>query len=231
MARELARPNGFGGGALVASGIVFVVLALLDLRAGPPPSNGADILLWRDSQALVLDFVSELLFIATVLLIPGTIALFEDLVRVDRTKATSGCGIIAATIPAMFVMLIVHGRLVYPIHGMRVDTPEAAALVIMVFYGGLHAIYLLMAVATIVLSLAMKHGAYAKWIAYLGFATAALDIVGSYPWAIGPALTFVCELSFAGWFVAAGSQLLRTRDRGASKLGPQHGHRSPADSH
>jgi hypothetical protein len=81
----------------------------------------------------------------------------------------------------------------------------------MVFYGGLHAIYLLLAVATIVLSLAMKRGAYPKWIGYLGFATAALDILGSYPWAIGPVLTLVCELSFAGWFVAIGSQLSRMR--------------------
>ena len=202
----------------MTSGILFLVLALLDLRAGPPPSNGADILLWRDSQALVLDFVSELLFIATVLLIPGTIALFEDLVRVDGTKATSGCGIIAATIPVMAVILIVHGRLVYPIYGMRIATPDAAALVVMLFYGGLHAIYLLLAVATIVLSLVMKRGADAKWIAYFGFATGLLDIIGSYPWAIGPVLTLVCELSFGGWFVAVGSQLFRIRGSAA-----QHG--------
>ena len=211
MVRELTRPYKFGGGALVASGILFVVLAFLDFRAGPPPSNGAEILLWRDSQALVLDSVSEFLFFATVLLVPGTVAMHQSLVDVDRTKAASGCGIIAATFPVMAVMLIIHGRLVYPIYGMRVDTPEAAALVVMVFYGGLHAIYLLLAVATIVLSLAMKRGAYAKWIANLGFATAALDIIGSYPWAIGPGLTLVCELSFAGWFVAVGSQLFRMR--------------------
>jgi len=211
MARELTRPYKFGGGALVASGILFVVLAFLDFRAGPPPSNGAEVLLWRNSQALVLDFVSEFLFFATVLLVPGTVAVYQSLVDVDRTKAATGCGIIAATIPVMAVMLIVHGRLVYPIYGMRVDTPEAAALVVMIFYGGVHAIYLLLAVATIVLSLAMKRDAYAKWIAYFGFATAALDIIGSYPWAIGPVLTLVCELSFAGWFVAVGSQLFRMR--------------------
>ena len=211
MARQLTKPYKFGGGALVASGILFVVVAFLDFRAGPPPSNGAEILLWRDSQALVLDFVSEFLFIATVLLVPGTVALYQSLVDVDRTKAGMGCGIIAATIPVMAVILIVHGRLVYPIYGMRIATPDAAALVIMVFFGGLHAIYLLLAVATIVLSLAMKRGAYAKWIAYFGFATAVLDIIGSYPWAIGPVLTFVCELIFGGWFVAVGSQLFRMR--------------------
>ena len=152
MARQLTKPYKFGGGALVASGALFVVLAFLDFRAGPPPSNGAEILLWRDSQALVLDFVSELLFFATVFLVPGTIALYQNLVDVDRTKAAAGCGIIAATIPVMAVMLIIHGRLVYPIYGMRVGTPEVAALVVMVFYGGVHAVYLLLAVATIVLS-------------------------------------------------------------------------------
>ena len=211
MPHELKRPYKFGGGALVASGILFVLLAFLDFRAGPPPSNGVEILIWRDSQALVLEFVSEVLFFAAVLLVPGTNAVYQSLVDVDRTKAATGCGIIAATIPVMAVMLIVHGRLVYPIYDMRVDTPEAAALVVMVFYGGLHAIYLLLAVATILLSLAMKRGDYPTWIAYFGFATAALDIIGSYPWAIGSGLTLVCELVFAGWFVAVGSELLRMR--------------------
>ena len=207
----MKSPYRFGGGALAASGVLFAVLAFLNFRMGPPPSNGAEILLWRDSQALVLDFVSEFFFFATVLMVPGTVAVYQSLVDVDRNKAATGCGIIAATIPVMAVMLIVHGRLVYPIYGMRVDTPQAAALVVMVFYGGVHAIYLLLAVATIVLSLAMKRGAYATWIAYFGFATAALDIIGSYPWAIGPVPTLVCELSFAGWFVAVGSQLFRMR--------------------
>jgi len=207
----MKRVYKFGGGALVASGILFGVLAFLDFLTGPPPSNGAGILLWRDAQALVLDFVSEIFFFATVLLVPGTIALYQDLVDVDRAKAAAGCGIIAATIPVMAVMLVFHGRLIYPIYGMRVETPDAAAFVVMVFYGGLHAIYLLLAVATIVLSLAMRRGAYAKGLANLGFATAALDIVGSYPWVIGPALTLVCELSFAGWFVAVGSRLFRVR--------------------
>jgi hypothetical protein len=215
MVRELTSPYKFGGRALMASGILFVVMALLDFRAGPPPSNGAEILVWRDSQAPVLEFVSEFLFFATVLLVPGTLALYQSLIDVDRTKAAMGCGIIAATIPVIAVMLIIHGRLIYPIYGMRVSTPEAAAFVVMVFYGGLHAIYLLLAVATIFLSLAMKRGAYPEWIANFGFATAVLDIIGSYPWAIGPVPTLVCELSVGGWFIAVGSQLFRMRQSAA----------------
>jgi hypothetical protein len=72
---RLRGPTSSGDGALVASGTLFVLLALLDFRAGPPPSTGAEILVWRESQTLVLDFVSEFLFFATFLLIPGTIAL------------------------------------------------------------------------------------------------------------------------------------------------------------
>src|SRR6187397_620970 len=56
----------FGGGALAASGVLFAVLAFLNFQTGPPPSNGAAILLWRDSQVLILDFVSEFSFFATV---------------------------------------------------------------------------------------------------------------------------------------------------------------------
>jgi len=201
----------FGGAALVASGVLFILLALLDLRAGPPPSSGAEVLAWRESHALVLGLVSETLFFATVTLVPGTIALYHSLVAADRTKAATGCAIIATTIPIVGVLLIVHGRLVYPIYGMRVDTPELAALVVIIFYGGLHAVYLLMAVATTVLSVAMKRSAYAKWIVYLGFVTAGFDIIGSYPWAIGSTFRLVCQLMFGGWFVAVGTQLFGMR--------------------
>jgi len=85
-----------------------------------------------------------------------------------------------------------------------------------IFYGGLHAILLLMGIATFVLSLAMRGGPYGKPVVYLGFATAVVDVLGSYPYAIGPALTLVSQAFFAAWFVAVGSQLYRMRDRAAA---------------
>jgi len=218
MTRESTTSDGPGGGALLASGVLFVALALLDFRSGQPPSNGAAILQWRDSQQLVLDFVSEVCFFATVLLVPGTIALYQFLAKADRTLAAAGCGLVAVVIAVMAVMLVIHGRLVYPIYGMRVDTPESAALVIMVFYGGVHAIYLLMAVATFVFSLVLHRSGAPTWITCFGFATAVLDVAGSYPWAIGPIPTLVCELSFGGWFVALGAHLYKTRGAAARPL-------------
>jgi hypothetical protein len=205
------RRYGLGGGALLTSGVLFAVLAVLDFHVGAAPSNGIEILGWRASHSVALSFVSELLFFATVLLIPATIALYQSLVDTDATKAAIGCAIIAATIPLLWVLLIVHGRLIYPIFGMRVDTPEIAAFVVTVFYGGLHAVYLLLAVATLVLSLAMTRGVYPKWLAYVGFATAAFDIVGSYPWAVGATMMLGCELIFGAWFIAVGWQLFNIR--------------------
>ena len=82
-----------------------------------------------------------------------------------------------------------------------------AEYVVAVFYGGLHAVDIMLGIATLVLSLAMMRGVYGKRIAYLGFATSVLDIIGSYPYAIGPTLTFVCQAFFAAWFVVVGSKL------------------------
>jgi len=66
-----------------------------------------------------------------------------------------------------------------------------------------------MAVATFVLSLAMRRGAYGPGIAYLGFATNVLDVVGGYPDAIGTLPALVCQAFFAAWFVVVGAKLRR----------------------
>ncbi len=200
-----------GGGAFIASGVLFLSRHLLELAAGAPPSSGADILAWVASHKIVLSFVNEILFFATVLLVPAVVALYHSLVNIDRTKTVIGCGIIAAVIPVLAILLVVHGRLVYPIYGIVVDTPAVAAFAVAVFYGGLHAAGLMFAIATFVLSLAMRRAVYGKGIAYLGFVTTMFDIMGSYPDAIGPILALVCQVFFTAWFVAVGSTLYRMR--------------------
>ena len=206
------EPNGLyklGGAAFILSGILFLSRAVLELMAGPPPSSGVEILAWVESGKLVLSLVNEVLFFAAMALIPAIIALYHSLASTDRIKAATGCGIIAAAILVIVMSLIAHGRLVYPVYDIRVRSPAVAEYVVAVFYGGLHAVGLMLGIATLVLSLAMLRGVYGKRIAYLGFATAVLDIIGAYPDAIGPTLTLVCQVFFAAWFVAVGSKLYR----------------------
>ena len=209
MSHELKGLYKLGGGAFIVSGILVLLRDLLDLMAGPPPSSGAEILAWTVSGELVLAIANEVLFFAGMFLVPAVIALYHSLAGIDRAKAATGCGIIAVVVPVIAVLDIFHGRLVYPVYGIRVNTPAVAELAVAVFYGGLHAIGILLGIATLVLSLAMKRGVYGKSIAYLGFATAVFDIVGAYPYAIGPMLTLVCQVFFAAWFVAVGSKLYR----------------------
>lgn len=191
----------------MASGALFGAKSVLELAMGPPPSSGAEILAWAASQKLLLSITSEVFFFAVMSLVPAVIALHASLAGTHRASAALGCGIVAVTIPVLAGLAIVHGRLMYPVFHLQVRTPEIAELVVALYYGGLHAVAILFAVATVVLSLAMRRGPYGSGVAWLGFATAAFDLLASYPDAIGPVLGLVAGLFFAAWFVAVGAKL------------------------
>lgn len=196
-----------GGISFIASGALFLAKSVLEWLIGPPPAIGVEILEWRDAHAVLLGSVSEVFFFALTLLVPAVIALYASLARTHRGSAALGCGVLALTIPILGVVLAVHGRLVYPVHHIRVHTPEIAEFVVAVYYGGLHVVALLFAGATFVLSLSMRRGAYGGNLARLGFATAALDLAAGYPEIIGPTLWLVCGACFAAWFVGLGVKI------------------------
>ena len=178
------------------------------MMAGPPPDTGAEILIWVEANRLLLSLVSEVLFFAVTSLVPALVALYLSLARESNILAVTGCGILAIVIPVLSVLLIVQGRLVYPVYGLHISDPAVAEFIVAVFYGGLHLVGLLMAVATFVLSLAMRHGAFGTPIVALGFATTVGDVVWSYPYLISPVVQFGCQFLLAAWFAAVGWKLL-----------------------
>ena len=196
------------------SGALFFTRYVLDVMSGPPPSTGSEIIVWVETNRLVLSFGSEVLFFASMSLVPGVIALYLSLASVESTLAATGCGIIAVVVPVLSVLLIVHGRLVYPVYGLHISDPAVAELVVALFYGGLHAVGLLMAVATFVLSVAMRRGAFGAPVAALGFATAVGDTIGAYPYLISPVVLFGCQFLFAAWFAAVGWTLFTIHEQG-----------------
>jgi hypothetical protein len=195
-----------GGVALGLSGALFLVKMALDLASGPPPSTGAEILIWMASGRLALAWVSEVLFTAGMLLVPGAVALHASLASREGPKAAVGTSLLGVTLPVLFATAVIHGRLVYDVYGIRVRDPAAAELTVALYAGGMHAVYLMLAVATLVLSLAMR-STYGRAIALLGIVTAVLDVAASYPWAIGTPLLVLSQLAFGGWFIAVGSKL------------------------
>jgi hypothetical protein len=208
-ARDRAGLYKVGGISFVVVGILFLSKYLLDLAIGLPPKDGAELLAWRAAGELPIAITNEILFFAAMFLVPGVIALYRGLGGVNRVTVVIGCGVLAALVPVLMMLDIVHGRFVYPIHGYRVDTPAIAGFVIAIYDGGLHAVAIAFGVATMALSLAMLSGSFGRNIAYLGFAAAAFDVIGAYPEAIGPILILVSQVLFAAWFLAVGSKLYR----------------------
>ncbi|MEL6381446.1 MAG: hypothetical protein AAFQ89_03030 [Cyanobacteria bacterium J06626_18] len=199
----------FGGRAFIISGVLFFTGYGLDLMTGPPPSTGADILAWVEANRLVLSLVNEILLFASVSLVPALIALYLNLAADSPILAATGCGILAIVVPILSVLVIIQGRLVYPVYGLYVNDPAVAEFVVALFYGGLHMVGLLMAGATFVLSWAMTRRALGVPVAALGFVTAVGDVVWSYPYLISPVVQFGCQLLLAAWFAAVGWQLFR----------------------
>lgn len=201
------------GAALAASGALFLAKAFFDLKVGEPPSTGREILAWASAERFSISMTNEILVVASVLLVPGVIGLYFSLVSFDRRKTATGCGIVAVLIPVIVAIAIVHGRLVYPVYDIDLEDPSVMQLVASIYYGGEHAVLLLFGVATIVLSLAMRNTPYGKTIVLLGLVTGVVDLIGSYPWLIGTALTFASETLFALWFIAVGVTLAGSRWR------------------
>jgi hypothetical protein len=209
MAHQPSRLYELGGLSLVVSGALFFSRSLLEARLGFPPSSGTEIIEWARSQKLLLSLVNEVFLFAVVFMIPGVVALSESLFRTHRGHAAIGGGVLATTIPVMVVLGIVHGRLMYPMFGIQAHAPEIAEFIVATYHGGLHAVALMHAVATVALSLALGQAADGRRVARLGWASAALDVAGAYPDAVGPTVVLVASGFLSAWFVAVGLRLYR----------------------
>jgi hypothetical protein len=197
----------FGGIALVLAGAMFLTTSFLESIAGDPPSTGPDIQAWRSSHELTLAWAVETFFAATVLMVPAVIALYRSLKGPDRPWVDFGCGILAAVIPVNVVLLVVHGRLVFPVFGIGLDDPAAAALVVSLYSGGTHAVSLLLAGAAVMLGLAMRRGVFGPGVGTVGVIAGLAQIVVAYPWLVSPAIVLICQALLAAWLILCGLRL------------------------
>ncbi|MDQ0195732.1 hypothetical protein [Paenibacillus wynnii] len=152
----------------------------------------------------------ELLFFATLLLIPSIVALYQILVKVDIVKTWLGCGLLAVVIPINIFLDIILGRLVYPVYDIELSL-DIYKLVLSIYYGGMHLVAIVFSAATIILCLIIRRSVIGKPVAYLGFMVGILDLIGAYPWLIGTSVVFVSQLLFAAWFVMLGLRMIRLK--------------------
>src|SRR5262249_1722735 len=116
-----------GGFAFIAGAAFFLAYDLLEFAAGPPPSTGQEILSPVAATKLTLSLANEVLFFAAVCLLPGAAVLDRSLVaRPEKVLVSIGSRILFVVVPILCVVLVVHGRLVYPVFGLRIRDPAVA---------------------------------------------------------------------------------------------------------
>lgn len=196
-----------GGACLVTSALLFVATGAIELAMGLPPATGEQILAWMARNETLLAVNVEVRFFAVMALAPAVLALHRSLQRAHPASAAVGCGLIAVTIPMLAMLVVLEGRLVYPVQHIRVHTAEVAELVVSLYYGGVHAVVLIAAAATGVLSGAMRSGRYGRGLALVGVASVIAEIAAGYPEAIGARAYFACGLVGCAWMVLAGARL------------------------
>lgn len=79
----------------------------------------------------------EVFFFATLLMIPSIAALYRILVRAGRIKTLVGCGILVTIIPVNIMLVVILGRLAYPVYNIELS-PDIYKLIISIYYGGMH---------------------------------------------------------------------------------------------
>lgn len=164
---------------------------------------------WLVKWRFNIVMADELLFFATLFLIPSIAALYLILVKVDKIKTLIGCGLLAVVIPVNIVLDIILGRLVYPVYDLKF-LPDIYKLILSIYYGGIHAAAIILSIATIILCFVIRRSVLGKLVANFAFLTGIKDLVGAYPWLIGTVMIFVSQLFFSAWFIILCIRILGT---------------------
>ncbi|WP_054941169.1 hypothetical protein [Paenibacillus ihuae] len=197
----------FGGISFILSGLLFLGVSLFLLPVPSPPLSDTELMNWLEEWRFNISMADELLMFASLLLIPSTAGLYKVLEKTDTIKALLGCGLLVVTVPVYIILDIILGRLVYPVYDIELS-PDIYKLVLSIYHGGIHAVAIILSIATIILCLVIRKSALGKSAAYFGFVVAVLDLIGAFPWLIGSAAGFVCQAASAVWFVFVGVRMI-----------------------
>ncbi len=201
-----------GGITLILFGVLVFIEALFLLPIATPPVNNTDFMLWLDKWIINLSMVDELIFFATILLIPSIVGLYQILVKIEKIKTIFGCGLLFVYIPVNLVVAIILGRLVYPVYGIEAS-PEIYKFVLSMYYGGMHMAALILCTAIILLSFVIRKSSIGKGVAYLGYASGIMNLLGAFPWLLTNEIVFLIQLLCTTWFVVLGIQMFRKAPR------------------
>lgn len=210
--KESKQQWSFGGWASIVGGGLFLVRALLEWWAGAPPMAEGTLLEWVRSNKILLASCNELLFFASLCWLPLALALYERFAKRTQSAAGAGAVVLVLMIPITLMAAVIQGRLFYPIYGVIAADHKSAALVMISYYGTIHMLALLVAVAVLFLSWAFRAEARWRGLSLSGVIVAFSAIAWSFPDAIGPTWALACQVPFGLWLITVGVRLLSPVD-------------------
>jgi hypothetical protein len=200
----------FGGWALIIGGVLLFgaqsLLALLPV----PPAAVFGLARWVHEYAFPLSMTDELLFFAIVCLTPGVVALFRTTRLRRPVSSLLGCSSLLLAMALLAVLVVVGGRLVYPVFGISLSD-DAIGLVVSLFFGGLHSVLLFMGVGLVAAGLAFRQENAWRWLPIASFGAGALQVLGAYPWLTPAWVNVTTAAVLFAWTLAAGSWLRSAR--------------------
>ncbi|KAJ1549107.1 hypothetical protein HK405_009727 [Cladochytrium tenue] len=212
------RADRTAGALAIGSASLLLIKATAEFLGGALPTDAALLPAWCTENATYLMIADECLVIGAALLVPLIPVIYKDCLRPAaatgrggrRPWATFGCGLLAATVPLNLGLGLVHGRLVYPAYGLLPRDPPSVALVMSMYYGGVHEVALVTAAALAMLSLDSDGGSGplgGRLVRGLGITAALGQAAASFPWLIGLEATLACQAALASWIALAGWHL------------------------
>jgi len=193
----------FGGWALIIGGVLlFGAQSLIALLPAPSAAHSG-LARWVHDYAFPLSMSDELLFLAIVCLAPGVVVLFRTTRSRHPVSSLLGCSSLLLAMTLLGVLVVVGGRLVYPVFGITLSD-DAIALVVSLFFGGLHSVLLFMGVGLIAAGFALRHESAGGWLPIASFGAGALQFLGAYPWLTPGWVTVTTAAALFAWMLAAG---------------------------
>jgi hypothetical protein len=197
-----------GGVALVVGGILLFGALLAIALLPAPPAALSGVVRWVKEHSVPLSLSDELMFFAIVLLTPALVILLRTLQPLRPVSSLIGCTSLLMAMAILGLMVVIVGRLVYPVFGIALSD-DSTALIVSMLYGALHTFLLFVAAGLIALGFALWRGGVWRQLAVGSFAAGILQVLGAFPWLTPPWLSVMTTAALALWMVAVGLRLRR----------------------
>src|SRR5215469_12926040 len=106
MSQAAIRMQKFGGGTFIIAGILLLAANLFLVVVPPPPTTQAGFVQWLTANKFPMFMANEVLFFATILLVPSFIALGKLLEMGSKVSTFAGMSIVALALPLLTMLIV-----------------------------------------------------------------------------------------------------------------------------